>query len=89
MDADAQIGISLNPQFGDYQSNAAMGLVKIVLEKTGKKLNPRAIAEQIKAKLDLGEIASEVTIAGPGFVNIRLSPAWLAKQVQSLSAPER
>ena len=75
IDAPALVGVSQNDKFGDYQSNAAMGLVKPVAEKTGSSLNPRAIAEQIKAKLQLGEIASEVTIAGPGFINIRLSPA--------------
>jgi arginyl-tRNA synthetase len=89
IDADPQIGISLNPQFGDYQSNAAMGLVKILSEKTGKKLSPRAIAEQIKAKLDLTDMASEISIAGPGFINIRLAPQWLAKQLDSLKDDSR
>ena len=84
LDADPQIGVSQHPQFGDYQSNAAMGLAKVVADKTGKKTNPRAIAEQIKAKLDLGSIASEVSIAGPGFINVRLSPGWLGEQLQAL-----
>ena len=30
LDADPAIGLSQNPQFGDYQSNAAMGLAKLV-----------------------------------------------------------
>ena len=50
-----------------------MGLSKTLAEKTGQKSNPRAVAEQIIAKLDLGGMASDVlTIAGPGF--IRYSP---------------
>src|SRR3982751_4834656 len=77
-DADPLIGPGQNEKFGDYQSNAAMGLAKQVSERTGQKTNPRAVAEQIKGKLDLGQMASEVSIAGPGFINVRLSPAWLA-----------
>jgi arginyl-tRNA synthetase len=81
-DADPILSVSQNDKFGDYQSNAAMGLAKQVAEKSGARTNPRAVAEQIKTKLDLGEMATEVTIAGPGFLNVRLSPQWLAKQVE-------
>src|SRR5438094_10443113 len=82
-DADPLLTVSQNEKFGDYQSNAAMGLAKL------QKSNPRQVAEQIKAKLDLGEMASEVSIAGPGFINIRLNPAWLAAQLESLLADAR
>src|SRR5205823_3779938 len=84
LDADPILAVSQNEKFGDYQSNAAMGLAKQVAEKTGQKTNPRQVAEQIKAKLNLGEVASEVSIAGPGFINVRLNPAWLARQVQAI-----
>src|SRR5213593_685340 len=88
IDADPLIGAAQNEKFGDYQSNAAMGLAKQVAEKTGQKTNPRAVAEQVKAKLDLGEMAEEVTIAGPGFINVRLKPAWLAERlVATLADP--
>jgi len=83
-DADPLIGPSQNEKFGDYQSNAAMGLAK------AQKANPRSVAEQIVANLDLGEMASEKpTIAGPGFINVRLSPKWLAKQLQAIEGDER
>ncbi|HEV2296707.1 MAG TPA: arginine--tRNA ligase [Tepidisphaeraceae bacterium] len=81
-EADPLLSVAQNDKFGDYQSNAAMGLAKQVTENTGQKANPRNVAEQIKAKLDLGEVVSEVTIAGPGFLNVRLSPQWLSKQVE-------
>src|SRR5678815_5900515 len=84
MDADPLIGPSQNEKFGDYQSNAAMGLAKAVAEKTGQKTNPRQVAEQIKAKLDLGEMVEEISIAGPGFINVRLKKEWLAKQLLSM-----
>ncbi|MDB5301108.1 MAG: arginyl-tRNA synthetase, partial [Phycisphaerales bacterium] len=93
VEADPLLGASQNEKFADYQSNAAMGLAKVVSEKTGQKTNPRAVAEQIKAKLAelglLGEMAQEVTIAGPGFINVRLSPAWLAKQLGAIAPDPR
>ena len=58
-----------DPQFGDYAMNVALQLAKPL----GK--NPREIAEAIAEKLrETGEF-SEVTVAGPGFINIRLSDA--------------
>lgn len=88
-DADPILGPAQNEKFGDYQSNAAMGLAKLVSEKSGQKTNPRALAEQIKGKLDLGAMASEVSIAGPGFLNVRLNPSWLAQHLQSLTSDSR
>ena len=81
-EADPLLTPATNAQFGDYQSNVAMSLAK------AQKTNPRAMAEQIKAKLQLGEVASEITIAGPGFLNVRLNPHWVAGQLQSI-IPDR
>ena len=89
IDADPLISVSQNEKFGDYQSNAAMGLAKQLAERTGQKTSPRQVAEQIKAKLDLGDMASEVSIAGPGFINVRLSAAWLARQLAENRSIER
>jgi len=83
LDADPQLGPSQNANFGDYQSNGAMALAKSLGQK------PRAVAEQIKSKLDLGDIASEISIAGPGFINIRLSPTWLAGRMDALRSDPR
>jgi arginyl-tRNA synthetase len=89
MDADPLIGPAQNEKFGDYQSNAAMGLAKQLAQKTGEKTKPRAVAEQIKANLALGEMASEVSIAGPGFINVRLSPTWLAARTTAVAKDPR
>ena len=89
IDADPLIGVSQNQTFGDYQSNAAMGLAKRIAEKTGQKTNPRTVAEQIKAKLELGELAQEISIAGPGFINLKLSPQWLGKRLASVADDQR
>jgi arginyl-tRNA synthetase len=83
LDADPQLGHSQNPAFGDYQSNVAMALAKPLGQK------PRAIAEQIKSALNLENIASEVSVAGPGFINIRLAPPWLAHWLDDLRSDPR
>jgi arginyl-tRNA synthetase len=90
-DADPLVGVAQNEKFGDYQSNAAMGLARQVAERTGQKTNPRAVAEQVKAAVTplLGELASEVTIAGPGFINVRLNPAWLGGRLQGVAREHR
>ncbi|HLL88633.1 MAG TPA: arginine--tRNA ligase [Tepidisphaeraceae bacterium] len=88
-DADPLVAPAQTDKFGDYQANASMGLAKVVAERTGQKTNPRQVAEQIKAKLDLGEMASEVSIAGPGFLNVRLSPAWLSGQLAAIGSDPR
>src|SRR5215204_6551147 len=75
-ESDPIITPSQNEKFGDYQSNAAMALAK------AQKANPRQVAEKIKGALKLGEIASEVSIAGPGFINVRLNPTYLASLLQ-------
>ena len=60
-----------DPAHGDLASNAAMVLAKPAAT------NPRALAELIKAKLEALPPVTSVEIAGPGFINLRLSPdAW-------------
>ena len=51
LDADPIVAVAQNESFGDYQSNAAMGLAKQVSQETGRKTNPRQVAEQIKHML--------------------------------------
>ena len=60
-----------DPKFGDYQSNALMSVAKLC------KMNPRQLAEQVKAKLDVAAWCEPVEIAGAGFLNFRLKPAAL------------
>jgi arginyl-tRNA synthetase len=69
---------------GDFQSNAAMSLAK----RLGQK--PRDIAAAIIAKAALGDIAEPLTeqsIAGPGFINIRLRGEALASLVAAIDKP--
>ncbi|STQ71277.1 arginine--tRNA ligase [Hafnia alvei] len=82
-DSEALVRQSAKAQFGDYQANGVMGAAK----KLG--IAPRQLAEQVLTHLELDGIANKVEIAGPGFINIFLDPAWLAKQVEAALADER
>jgi arginyl-tRNA synthetase len=66
-----------DPQFGDYATNVAMQLAKPL----GK--NPREIAETLAEKLRESSDFSEVTVAGPGFLNVRVSAKSLADTLAS------
>ncbi|MFN3428390.1 MAG: arginine--tRNA ligase [Candidatus Sericytochromatia bacterium] len=73
--AEPNVARTQDPQFGDYQSNAAMPLAKAL------KKNPREVAEALIARLDFKGMAEPATIAGPGFINIRLSNEFLGQFV--------
>jgi arginyl-tRNA synthetase len=60
-----------DPKFGDYQSNALMSLAK------ARKMNPRQLATNVLAKLDVGDWCEKVEIAGAGFLNFRLKSTAL------------
>lgn len=80
---DPMLVSASNPKFGDYQSNAALGLSK----KLGQP--PRAIAEQIIQNLDVTDICQPPQIAGPGFINLTLQPSYLQEQLNSIQADSR
>lgn len=56
---------------GDFATNAALALARPA------RLNPREIAQAIVRRLPLEPPVADVSIAGPGFINFRLSPSWL------------
>lgn len=73
---EALVRQSNKAQFGDYQANGIMAAAK----KLG--LNPRDFAQKVLEQLDISSIANKIEIAGPGFINIFLSPNWLEKNLQ-------
>lgn len=79
-DCTANIAISTRPEFGDFQANGAMAAAKKL------KTNPRELAQKIIENLDLSGIADKMEIAGPGFINIHLAPAFLSGELQQLEA---
>jgi len=82
-DCEPQVRQSAKVQFGDYQANGVMAVAK----KLG--MAPRQLAEQVLSHLELNGIANKVEIAGPGFINIFLDPAFLADNVNLALQSER
>ena len=75
-----RIVASREASMADYQANVAMPLQK----KLGKP--PLVIAEEIVSQVDLSDICESVSIAGQGYVNLRLSPKWLAERLMEAHA---
>ncbi|MBD8004423.1 arginine--tRNA ligase [Bacillus norwichensis] len=64
---------------GDYSTNMAMQLARIA------KKAPRAIAEEIKAHLDVSEASiDKIDIAGPGFINFYMDNSYLTELVPAI-----
>lgn len=82
-DCEPQVRQSAKVQFGDYQANGVMAVAK----KLG--MAPRQLAEQVLSHLSLDGIANKVEIAGPGFINIFLDPAFLAQGVNDALKSDR
>ena len=72
-----------NAAFGDYQWNGALPLAKLL------KSNPRAMATQILEKLDIAEISEMPEIAGPGFLNFRLTSEYLNRKIAAIICDQR
>jgi arginyl-tRNA synthetase len=67
----AEVAPSADGRFGDYQSNAAMVLAK----KAGR--NPRELGQALAETIDVSGLSEPPTLAGPGFLNFRLTAAFL------------
>lgn len=64
-----------NQKFGDFQSNHAFRIGR------ARKINPRQMAEQVRAALPSHPAVDKVDVAGPGFLNFYLSDEWLAERL--------
>ena len=69
-------------EHGDFACNAAMQLVKHL------KKNPKIIAEDIINKLN-EKLKLDCTIAGPGFINIKIDVSWYAETVMNIINNEK
>ncbi len=77
-DVDVELELTrTDEQFGDYATNVALQLSK----QLGK--NPREIAEMLAVKVreNLPETIQDVSVAGPGFLNVKLTSSVLVRQV--------
>ena len=70
-------------EFGDYQCNQAMALGKLL------KKAPREIAQAVVSVAEAHECVERTVIAGPGFINIFLSTAWLARFAEAAESDTR
>ncbi len=68
-----------DPKFGDYQCNDALKIAK----KLG--LKPRDVAAKVAESMDA---SLKVEIAGPGFLNLTVSPEWLNAELSALCAKQ-
>ncbi len=78
-DCAAIVRPSTDPKFGDYQANGVMALAKKL------KTNPRKLAEEVVKNLDLSDICESPEVAGPGFINLRLKPEFLADRLLEIN----
>ena len=73
----------LDPRHGDFQTNVALVFGKIM------KKNPLELARQLAEVVFVRDVAEKPEIAGPGFVNFRLKPDYIAEQVGQRWADDR
>ena len=81
---EASVSPAADTRFGDYQTNVAMALAK------QRRTSPGALAAQIvgalQADAELAIISAPLEIAGAGFINFRLTPGFLARELAALDA---
>ena len=68
------------PEHGDYATNLPMRLARAAKGK------PPEIAGAIVSHMPSNDAVAAAEVAHPGFINFRLSEAWLAKQVDAIVA---
>jgi arginyl-tRNA synthetase len=67
----------------DYQADLAMGLAKAL------KRPPRQVAEAVVAAAELADLCERVEIAGPGFINLTLTNAFLEAALAAAAGDPR
>ena len=75
----AIVSPATDARFGDYQVNGIMPAAKKI------KTNPRQLAEKVLQKIDVSDICEKPEIAGPGFINLRLKPDFVAQNLLQIS----
>ncbi|HXD87881.1 MAG TPA: arginine--tRNA ligase, partial [Urbifossiella sp.] len=76
----AMIKPAASAEHGDYQANFAMPLAKAL----GKK--PQEVAKDIIARLPANSVVEPPSVAGPGFINLRIKTGFLAAAIQQVAA---
>lgn len=79
----AVIKASDRPDLSDFQCNGALALAK------SEHKNPREIATQIASELEKDSDFSNISVDGPGFINIKINNQLIANIIDSISADKR
>jgi len=78
-----EVAVARKPEFGDFQCNGALPSAKAA----GR--NPREIAQGVIDCVDGERLIGELSIAGPGFINIRVTNEALADWLDKLHDDDR
>lgn len=81
-EVDPIVRRSQNPAHGDYQANGVMGLGK----RFGQ--DPRELAEKVASTVDFKGVAEPPEVAGPGFINIRLTDKTVQEMIVAMDTPD-
>jgi arginyl-tRNA synthetase len=81
--AFGKVTVSGRPDLAQFQCNGALAAAKAA------KQPPRAIAEKIAERLKAEPIFREVSLAGPGFINLNLTDDYLAGQMNRIAGDPR
>ncbi len=78
-----EVAISQRPDLGQFQCNGALPAAK----PAGR--NPREIAQEVVDAVRGDERLAELSLAGPGFINITLTDEFLATELDGVEKDER
>ena len=81
--AGIEVVVATDDAFGDYQCNAPMSLAKTL------RMAPRVLAERFVKDAAPSPLVASMEVAGPGFINIRLSANWLQQHLAAIALDER
>lgn len=81
--AFGQVIVSGRPDLGQFQCNGALAAAKAA------KQNPRAIAEKVAEALRANPVFREVSLAGPGFINLSVTDEYFATAMNRVAADPR
>ena len=82
-DADVRLEQPKDPSHGDLATNVALTLASTL------RKSPRAIAEEIVTRIQAQDAGFDVEIAGPGFLNFRLSSGQVAEGLVEILGKDR
>ncbi len=79
--AYGEVMVSQRPELAQYQCNGALAAAKVA------QMAPRDLAERVVARVaaEAGDRFADLSIAGPGFINITVTDALVARRVQEMA----